>query len=193
MVALGTSFIFPWVSNDVPFTTYLRVLFAKWPYRNIPIFCIIFCAYYLGTIRSNQNSWKAILWSKIRVLWHSINHLKSAAIHSFKILCCRKFVDLLHEVLCILVSQGADKLPGVKVWDLIKNLLRAHSNIDLLSKSVFECAHTRFFIKPQTLTSSSWSAPWDTRVYSTSFERSTNLLQHKMICSTFKMIYAISK
>ena len=35
-----------------------------------------------------------ILWSEIRVLWHSINDLKDTAIHSFKILYCRKFVDL---------------------------------------------------------------------------------------------------
>ena len=97
----------------------------------------------------------------------------------------------------MLVSQGADKLPDVKVWGLIKNLAWAHSNTDLLSKSVFECARKRYFIKPQILTSGNLSAPWDTRMYSTSFERSTNFLQHeifkKMIFSTFKMIYAMSK
>ena len=123
----------------------------------------------MHTVRSNQNGWKAILWSKIRVFWHSINHLKNVSIHSFKILCCRKFVDLSNEVLYILVSQGADKLPDVNVWGLIKNLLRAHSNTDLLSKLMFECFHTRFFLKPQTLTCGSLSAPWDTRMYSTSF------------------------
>ena len=59
--------------------------------------------------------------------------------------------------------------------------MRAHSNTDLLSKSMFECAHTRFFFKPQSLTSGSLSAPWDTRMYSTSFERSTNFLQYKIL------------
>ena len=92
-----------------------------------------------------------------------------------------KTYNLSNEVLSILVSQGADKLPDVKVWGLIKNLLRAHSNTDLLSKSMFECAHTRFFFKPQSLTSGSLSAPWDTRMYSTSFERSTNFLQYKIL------------
>ena len=121
----------------------------------------------------NQDRWKAILWSKIRQLQHGIDHLKSTANYSFKILCCRKFVDLSNEMLYILVSQGANKLPDVKVWGLIKKILRANSNEDLLSKSVFECAHTRFFFKPQSLTSGSLSAPWDTRMYSTSFERST--------------------
>ena len=111
------------------------------------------------TVTGNQNGWKAILWSKIRLLWHSINHFKSALIHSFKILCCRKFVDLSNEVLYILVSQGADKLPDVKLWGLKKNLVWAHSNTDLLSKSVFECAHKRFFIKHESLTSGSLSAP----------------------------------
>ena len=133
------------------------------------------------TVTGNQNGWKAFLWSKIRLLWHSINHFKSASIHSFKILCRRKFVDLSNEVLYILVSQGADKLPDVKVWGLIKNLVWAHSNTDLLSKSMFECARKRFFIKPQTLTSGSLSAPWDTRMFNTSFERSTNFLQHKIL------------
>ena len=123
-----------------------------------------------NTVRCNQKGWKTILWSKMWVLWHSTNHLKSAAIHSFKILCCKKFVDLSNEVLYILVSLGADKLPDVKVWGLKKkNLVRAHSDTDLLSKSVFECAHKRFFIKPQTLTSGSLSVPWDIRMYSTSF------------------------
>ena len=132
-------------------------------------------------VRSNQNGWKATLWSKIRLLWHCINHLKSAINHSFKILCCRKKIDLSHEVLCILASQGADKLPDFKVWVLIKNLVWAHSNTDLLSKSMFECARKRFFIKSQTLTPGSLSAPWDTRMHSTSCERSTNFLQHKIL------------
>ena len=114
------------------------------------------------TVRSNQNGWKAILWSKIRLLWHGIDHLKSAAIPSFKILCCRKFVDLSNEVLYILVSQLADKLPDVKVWGLKKNLVWVHSNTDLLGKSVFECARKRLFIKSQTLTSGNLSAPLDT-------------------------------
>ena len=97
------------------------------------------------TVRCNPNGLKAILWSKIRVLWHSKNHLKSVAIYSFKILCYRKFVDISNEMLYILVSQGADKLSDVKVWGLIKNLLQAHSNTFELSKSGFEWAHTRIF------------------------------------------------
>ena len=138
-----------------------------------------------NTVRSNQNGWKTILWSKIRVFWHSINHLKNVSIHSFKIWCCRKFVDLSNKVLCILVSPRAEKLPDVKVWGLKKNLLWAHSNTDLLSKSVFECGRKRSFIKPQTLTSGSLSAPWDTRIYSTPLERSTNFLQHEILKEWF--------
>ena len=111
------------------------------------------------TVRCNQNGWKAILWNKIRLLWHCINHLKSAANHSFKILCCRKNIDFSNEVLSILVSQGAHKLPDVKFWGLKKILVWAHSNTDLLSRLVFDCARKRFFIKPQTLTSGSLSAP----------------------------------
>ena len=42
-----------------------------------------------------------------------------------------------------------------------------------------------FFIKPQLLTSGHLSAPWDTRMYSTSFERSTNFLQHKILKEWF--------
>ena len=57
----------------------------------------------------------------------------------------------------MLVSQDGDKLPDVKVWGLKKNLVWAHSNADLLSKSVFECAHARFFFKPQDFTSGSLS------------------------------------
>ena len=101
----------------------------------------VLCKNWLHTVRSNQNGWKAILWSKIRLLWHGIDHLKSAAI------------------------------PFVRSY-AVKNLL---------SKSVFECIHTKFFSKPQTLTSGSLSAPWDTRMHSTSWERSTNFLQHKIL------------
>ena len=99
----------------------------------------------MHTVRSNQNGWKAILWSKIRVFWHCINHLKSVANHSFKILCFKKNIGIWNEVMSILVSQGADKVQDVKVWGLIKNLLQAHSNTFELSKSGFEWAHTRIF------------------------------------------------
>ena len=66
-----------------------------------------------------------------------------------------------------------------------KNLVWAHSNINLLSKFVFECARKRYFIRPQILTSGNLSTPWDTRMYSTSFERSTNFLQHKIFKKWF--------
>ena len=49
-----------------------------------------------------------------------MNHCKSTATYSLKILCCRKKVDLLNEVLLILAGQRAAKLPGVKVWVLKK-------------------------------------------------------------------------
>ena len=133
------------------------------------------------TVRSNQNGWKATLWSKVRVFWHCINCFKSAANHFFTILCCRKNIDLSNEVLSILVSKGVDKLPDVKVWDLMNDLLRAHSNPNLLNKRVFECACKRFFIKPQTLTFGSLSALWDTRMLNASFERSIFFLQHKIL------------
>ena len=56
-----------------------------------------------------------------------------------------------------------------------------HSYTFLLCKSAFECAHTRFFFKPKSLTSGILSVPWDTKIYSTSFERSTNFLQYKIL------------
>ena len=95
-------------------------------------------------------------------------------------------------MLYILVSQGADKLPDVKLWGLKKNLVWANSNTtDLLSKSVFECARKRFFIKPQLLTSGSLSAPWDTRMLNTSFERSIFFLQHKILKRWFAALLTL--
>ena len=65
--------------------------------------------------------------------------------------------------------------------DLDLNLLQVHSNTNLPSKIVLKCAHSRIFFKPQSLTSGSLAAPQDIRMYSTSFERSTNFLQHKIL------------
>ena len=45
----------------------------------------------LCTVRSNQNNWKALLWSKTRLLWAHIIHLKSAATHFFKIVFFKKY------------------------------------------------------------------------------------------------------
>ena len=42
------------------------------------------------TVRCNQYHWKAILRSKTGLFWAYIDHLKSAAAHFLKILCCRK-------------------------------------------------------------------------------------------------------
>ena len=82
------------------------------------------------------------------------------------------------------ISRGWQTARCQKLWFDKKNLELAHSNADyadLLSKKVFECARKRFFIKPQLLTSGSLSAPWDTRMLNTSFERSIFFLQHKIL------------
>ena len=95
--------------------------------------------------------------------------LKSILLRSYSVEKCRYFK-------CDTRCQSL-RFEKILVW--------AHSNPDLLSSKVFECACKRFFIKPQTLTSWTLSAPWDTRMLITSFQIPIFFLKHKILKEWF--------
>ena len=77
-------------------------------------FALFFYWTIIFTVRLNETETIAPLWSKIGSVWPHINHLKSAAMHIFKIVCYRKYIDLSNEVLNVHLGQGASKLWSLK-------------------------------------------------------------------------------
>ena len=126
---------------------------------------------------SNKNCRKAILWSKIWLLWTHINHPKSAAKHFFQIVCFRINVDLSNDLLCILADQGPVKLLDVKFCGSKKEKMELLVRNQVKSTKWYVALNTKclIFFKSQILTSGRFSAHWPARIHNTSFERSHNL------------------